>query len=443
MQLEGILKRSAEKDKSSNWILGLQFDEQAMDEPILPDRHILDTACPDRATIIVRCDGHMIIANTKAIEACGVSAKTEDPEGGKIDREPGGFPAGPFRENATKILLKTMPMPDLDTITQSAVSVFDKIAASGITSIGMILQTDEEGVAGATGVFDVPLMELVLDQITINLYGILAAKDIASVDAVRKSRLHQHEPGKGHRIGALKIWADGTFGSRTAFLTKPFCDQPDKIGFPVLAEKEIYRRMQIAQRAGLQIAIHSIGDASTRTCLDLFERLQREYPSQDNRHRIEHASLLSEDLIQDIARLGLIVSTQPLFIHSEKGWLEKILGPERIKWAYPLRSLLDAGVKVACSSDAPIEAMDILHSIQCCVTREGFETRQSVTPEEAIRMFTIDAAYAQFEEKVKGSLSAGKRADMVILSKNPVSVPINEIRDIEVVRTLCGGQVIS
>jgi len=132
-----------------------------------------------------------------------------------------------------------------------------------------------------------------------------------------------------------------------------------------------------------------------------------------------------------------------MFIHSEKGWLEDILGPERLKWVYPLKSLVDAGVKIACSSDAPIESMNTLHAIQCCVTREGFETQESVTAEQAVRMFTIDAAYSQFEESVKGSLTPGKRADMVILSSNPMSVPADEIKNIRVESTICGGEIIA
>lgn len=441
--LQDRLKQASEKETSSNWILGLQFDEQSMDKPVLPDRHDLDTACPDRPAIIVKRDGHMVIANTRAIEEAGGSDKTGDPKGGKIDREPDGFPMGRFRESAMKIILKAMPLPELDTITESAAEVFKKIASFGITSIGMVIQSDEEGVAGSQGAFDVPMMELVLDSIPVSLYGILAAKDISPFDTIRKSNLHHEEIGKGHRIGAFKIWGDGTFGSRTSFLSRPFTDQPDKSGFMVLPEDEIYRRMEIAHKTGLQIAIHTIGDASTRICLDLFDRLLAKFPNPDHRHRLEHASLLTPDLINDIARLNLVVSTQPMFIHSEKDWLVDILGPERLKWAYPLKSLVDAGVKVACSSDAPIESMDILHAIQCCVTREGFEPQESVTPEKAVRMFTIDAAYSQFEESVKGSLTPGKRADMVILSHNPVSVPAKEIKNIRVESTICGGKIIA
>ncbi|MCP4754512.1 MAG: amidohydrolase [Proteobacteria bacterium] len=442
-ELQENLGRAAENVTGADWVLGLQFDEQSLDEPKLPGRRDLDAACPDRPAIVLKRDGHMVIANTPALEAAGVSAATDDPEGGKIDRESDGFPAGPFRENAMTIILNAMPVPDMKTIADAAEAVFKRVASFGITSLGAILQTDDEGVSGAQGAFDVSLMELVLDRVPFSLFGLVAAKEIEPVERVRQSALHQPELGQGHRIGALKIWADGTFGSCTALMSQPFTDQPDKSGFLVLPEDEIYRRMVVAHRDGLQIAVHSIGDACTRKCVGLFERLLKEYPREDHRHRIEHASLLDADLIRDLARLGLIVSTQPMFIHSEKDWIRKRLGPERTKWVYPLRSLVDAGVKVACSSDAPIESMDTLHAIQCCVTRDGFEPHQSVTAQEAIRMFTLDAAFAQFEDTVKGSLSVGKRADMVVLDRNPVSVPVDEIKDIQVKRTICGGKPIA
>lgn len=423
------------------WVVGLQFDEQNMRDPRLPTRHDLDRACPDRPAIIIKHDGHMVIPNTKAIEASGVSADTRNPEGGVIDREPDGSPAGPFRETAAQIPLSAMPMPEIDTLVEGAASSFGKLAAAGITSIGAVLQTGEEGPAGSSGAFDVLAMGMFLDRVPINLYGILIADDMEKVEEARRTPLHQPEVD-GHRIGAVKIFSDGTFGSCTALMSEPYSDQPDKSGFLTLGEEEIYRRMVAAHTAGLQIAIHAIGDSANRACIDLYERLLAEYPRADHRHRLEHASLLSASMIADMARLGLIVSTQPLFIHSEKHWLHKRLGPERAKWTYPYRALLDAGVKIAGASDAPVESVDVLHAIQCCVTREGFETQQGITAAEAIRMYTLDAAYAQFEDSVKGSISVGKRADMLVLSENPASVPPEKIREIRVEQTICGGRVI-
>ncbi len=440
-EVKAMIREAAEADSSDEWIVGLQFDEQNLNDPRLPARADLDEACPDRPAMIIKHDGHMVIANTRAIEACGVTADTPDPEGGVIDREPGGYPAGPFRETAAQIPLSAMPMPEIDSLIDGAKSTFAKLAARGLTSVGAVLQTDKEGPAGSSGAFDVMAMTMFLEHVPINLYCLIITSDIGKIEEARQTPLHGEEPG-GHRVGGIKIFSDGTYGSCTAYMSEPFADQPDKRGFLVLDEGEIYRRMVAAHTAGMQIVIHAIGDLANRTCIDLYEKLLSEHPREDHRHRIEHASSLSAEMVADIARLGLVVSTQPLFIHSEKHWLRKRLGPERVKWAYPYRAILDAGARIAGASDAPVESTDVLHAIQCCVTREGLETRQAITAAEAIRMYTIDAAYAQFEDSVKGSISVGKRADMVILSANPAAVAPEKISDIRVERTIVGGKVV-
>jgi predicted amidohydrolase YtcJ len=440
-ELQGRLRVWAQANPSGQWVVGLRFEEQDLADPRLPTRHDLDAACPDRPAIVIKHDGHTVMANTRAIEAAGVTAATDDPEGGVISREPDGFPAGAFYESAMQIPLGAMTVPDLDALVQGAKLTFSRIASCGITSVGAILQTDEEGPSGSLGQYDVMALQMLLNHIPISLYGILVASDIAKVEDALKTTLNGGESG-GHRIGGIKIFSDGTFGSCTALMNEPFSDQPDKRGFLTQSEEEIYRRMVMAQKAGMQLAIHAIGDAANRICVDLYDRLLQEHPRVNHRHRLEHASLLSPALVTDIARLGLIASVQPLFIHSEKSWLPKRLGSQRCKWVYPFRALLDAGVRMAGSSDAPIETLDILHSIECCVTREGFETQQVITPLEAVRMFTLHAAYAQFEESLKGSITPGKRADLVILSGNPVTVPPDRIRDIRVERTMRGAQVI-
>lgn len=441
--MEDLLNRfsqAADKASPNEWIVGLDLDEQGFDDPRLPTRHDLDRGCPQNPAIAIKHDLHMVIGNTRAIQAAGVTASTHDPEGGLIDRESDGYPAGPFREEASQILITAVPMPDLDTLLAGGKSAFGKLAAHGITSVGAILQTDEEGPAGKSGAFEIMAMAILLEHAPVNLYGILVASDLERFEAARQA-LRTSSHAERHRIGGFKIFADGSFASCTAYMDEPFSDQPDKQGFLRHSEEDIYQRMVLAHKAGLQITVHAIGDAANRTCIDLYRRLLSAYPKKDHRHRLEHASVLTDVMLEDIRRLGLVLSTQPLFIHSEKHWLHKRLGWERAKRTYPFRSILDTGIKLAGASDAPVESVDVLHAIQCCVTREGFETQQGITPAEAVRMYTLDAAYAQFEEGEKGSLTAGKRADMVILSENPVSVPSERISNIRIVQTICGGEV--
>jgi len=424
------------------WLVGLQFDEESLREKRLPTRRDLDPASPDNPVAIIKHDGHMIIANTAAIEACAVTPSTPDPAGGLIDREADGYPAGPFRETASTILKDRLPIPDFEAFLAGATSAFGKLAACGITSVGAVLQAGEEGPAGAQGAYDIVLMQLLLDKIPQSLYSMLIADDYAKVEAALLSPLHQPDGAAGHRIGAVKIFADGTFGSRTAYMEEPYTDQPDTRGFLTTPEEEIYRRMVMAHNGRLQVAIHAIGDAGNAVCVRLLDRLLTRYPRPDHRHRLEHASQLNRGIVSDMARLGIIASTTPMYILSEKDWLHGRLGPGRAKWTYPLKSLLAAGVRVAGSSDGPIESTDVLRAVQCCVTREGFETHQCISPAQALAMYTSGAAYAQFEENIKGTISAGKRADLVVLQADPLAASPSEIGDIPVDMTIAGGKVI-
>lgn len=441
-ELQRVLRAAAAVKAPGAWVIGLNFDEQHFENPVLPTRLDLDAACPDIPTIVVKHDGHMLIANTRAIEAGSVTSETADPPGGVIDRENDGYPAGPFREYAVALILGKIPLPGEDDFSKASAGAFGKLASYGITSAGVILQTGNEGPGGDIGAFDIPVLQALAERIPISMYGIMASPDPGSVRLMMTPPLHHNGPGPVRRIGAIKLFSDGTFASCTAFMREPFTDQPDKSGFLVISQDELYRRMEAAHLAGFQLAIHAIGDAANRACIDLYDRLLAAHPRADHRHRLEHASILDQAMIADVRRLGLVISSQPMFIHSEKLWLRKRLGAERAKWTYPFKSIMEAGVPLAGSSDTPVESADVLHAIQCCVTREGFETQECVSAAEAVRMYTINAAYAQFEENIKGSISPGKRADFVVLDKNPVRVDPDKILSIKVLKTIVGGEVI-
>ena len=439
-QLKLILSDKAKGTTNNDWIMGLNFDEQNFTELLLPTRFDLDKASTTVPIIIVRKDGHSMIANTLAMTMANITDDTADPCGGVIERDEKGKATGVFRETAVSLLLKVLPLPDPTSIMQAGMSVFKHIISQGVTSIGMILQTDGEGVAGFQGAYDVPLMQELAPHIPINLYSLLVCKDAQIIKEIKTSSLHQQSASVSHKVGGMKFWADGTFSSCTACMITPFTDVPDSKGFLIHTHEDMYERMVKAHKAGAQIAIHSIGDECARVCVDLFDKLLREYPRKSHRHRLEHASLLNPEIIQDIARLKLVISTQPLFIKAEKKWLQQRLGAYRTQWTYAFKALLEAGIKVAGASDAPAEDVNILQAIQYCVTRDGFEPQQCINAAQAVKMFTLDAAYAQFEENDKGSLTVGKRADMVILTDNPTTIDINEIADIKVLQTIVSGQ---
>jgi predicted amidohydrolase YtcJ len=422
------------------WLAGLQLDAEALAERRLPDRTELDAVSRDRPIVVLGHDGHSASGNGRALAEAGLRADRADPPGGRVARTPDGEPSGACFETAAQQLLGALPTPSVERLRETARSSFARLSACGITSAGVVLQSDEEGPGGAAGRLESLALLLLLDELPFAPYSILIGRNVDAAVAARATALH--DPRAGRRVGGFKIFADGTFGSCTACMREPFADRPEERGFLTLAEDEILARMRAADQAGLQICVHAIGDAAVERCIALYAQLFAEHPRRDRRHRIEHASLLPPELIARIAQLGLCVSTQPLFLHSEKTWLRRRLGAARARHVYPLRALVDAGIVVGGASDAPVESPDVLHSIQCCVTREGFETHQALTPAEALRMYTRDAAWLQFEEHQKGSLAAGKRADLVVLSDDPLAVAPDRIATLRVLRTVTGGRVV-
>jgi predicted amidohydrolase YtcJ len=439
-EMQDVLRAEAARHPDAPSVIGLRLQDENLAELRLPTREELDAVCADRAVVVMEHDGHSAAGNGVALAAAGLASVPADPAGGRLARAADGTPAGACFEAAAQRLLGALPPPSLERLHETARASFARLAACGITSAGVVLQTDEEGPAGAAGSLETLGMTMLLDVVPFATYAILVGRTIDGAVAAREGPLH--DPAAGRRVGGFKIFADGTFGSCTACMREPFADRPGERGMLTLPEDEILARMRAAHGAGLQICVHAIGDAANERCLELFERLLAEHPRPGHRHRIEHASLLSRETIARIARLGVHVSTQPLFIHSEKTWLGRRLGPERARHAYPLRDLLDAGVVVGGASDAPVESTDVLHAIACCVTREGFETHQALTPGEALALFTREAARLQFEEDEKGTLAPGKRADLAVLSANPLEVAPARIAGIRVLRTVVAGRVV-
>jgi predicted amidohydrolase YtcJ len=439
-EVQAVLRAAAAAQPDDPCVVGLRLQDENLAELRLPTRDELDAVCHERPVVVLEHDGHSAAGNSVALAAAGLDRMTSDPPGGRLARDASGRPSGAAFESAAQLLLGASPSPSLDRFRDTARSTFARMSAHGITSAGVILQTDEEGPGGSGAALESLGFLMLLDQVPFSTYAILIGRTVDAAVAARSSVLH--DPDAGRRVGGFKIFADGTFGSCTACMHDPFSDRPGERGMMTLGEDEIYARMRAAHDAGLQICVHAIGDAAVERCVDLYERLLREAPRDDHRHRIEHASIAEPALIARIARLGIAVSTQPLFIHSEKTWLERRLGPERTRHVYPLRAFADAGVLVGGASDAPVESTDVLHAIACCVTREGFVPEQSLTAAEALALFTRDAARLQFEEHEKGTLAAGKRADLVVLDANPLVVEPVRIGAIRVLRTVVAGRVV-
>ena len=273
-------------------------------------------------------------------------------------------------------------------------------------------------------------------------YAMICTDKPKKLTRLKKRPLDGGKVNSKFKLNTLKLFLDGSFGAKTACMWEPFSDAPNMCGFCVVEEDEIYTKMKTAHNLGFQIVIHAIGDKANRIAVNLYKKLLNEFPREDHRHRVEHASMLTEDVIKDMKTYGIIASCQPPFINSEYEWLEKRIGKKRCQYTYPMKSIIDGGVVLISGSDAPIEDPYPILGLHALVTRNGFIPEQCITMEEALKTYTINAAYGAFEENVKGSIEPGKLADLVILNRNPLEVPNEEIKEIQVVETIIRGKTV-
>jgi hypothetical protein len=243
------------------------------------------------------------------------------------------------------------------------------------------------------------------------------------------------------KVGPWKIICDGSLGGHSAVMFEPYSDAADMRGILVWSEDELEKMIGEAHSRAIQLAVHCIGDRMAHIVLDTLARAMNGAPRRDHRHRLEHASVMPPRLVRRAKELGLIMSVQPPFIYSEKEWLGKRLG-ERVNYTYPFRSMLESGLMLCAGSDAPVEPADPILGIYSSVNRLGVAPAEAIGVEDAIRMYTVNAAYASFEENIKGTIEPGKLADLVALSDDPLAIPPERLRDISVEMTMVGGTII-
>lgn len=414
------------------WVVGHRLDEEALVEGRLPSRTDLDRVGGGRPVLIIRRDGHHAMGSSAAFASAGIDRATADPPGGVIHHDADGELSGLCGEAAAALLIATVPLPEWDEFAAALDQAVANLARHGVTGISAMCQTSEIGPAGQAGELEAVAWSMLLDRVPFDVQNILIAADPATVATMREGPLHQ--PGSRRRLDAVKLFLDGTLGGRTACMHRSYSDAAGA-GMLTLDPEAAYEQMQAAHLADLQICIHAIGDRANRTAAELYRRLATEHPGGDRRHRIEHASVLDGETIDLLAELGVHAVVQPVSIESERRWLGKRLGPDRLGHVYPYRSLLDAGVRLAGSSDAPIETYDALAAMHAAVDRLGIGPEQAITPMEALAAYTSDAAYVRHVDHDTGTIEAGARADLVVLSGDP-SAGFDQI---EVLATYTGG----
>lgn len=397
-------------------LLGLRVDDSGLVEGRLPTRAELDAVGGGRPVVLLRRDGHHALGSSLALVAAGLHDGSADPEGGYLERDAEGRLSGLCGEAASSLLLGIVPVPAWEDLESATDRWAARLVTQGITGISAICQTADEGPAGAAGALEAVAWSSLVDRVPFDVQTILIADGADAIADLRDSGLH--DPARGRRLDGLKLFLDGTLGGHSACLHHPYDDRPDGAGMLTLAPEAAYARMVDAHRAGLSVCVHAIGDRANRTAAELLDRLLTEHPGE-HRHRVEHASVLDEATVELLARRSVAAVVQPISLASEQRWLRQRLGDERLSRTYPFRTLLDAGVVVASSSDAPIEDTDVVAGLHAAVDRLGIAPEQAVTPREALAMATTGAATARGTEGDQGRIAPGARADLVVLDRDP------------------------
>ncbi len=434
----GLLKDYVSGLPEGQWVTGGCWDHEAWPGQKRPTRWMIDPVTPDNPVLVHRLDGHIALANSLALRLGGVAADTANPPGGQIERDARtGKPTGILIDRAQELVRRAVPEPSDQRRLEAAQAAMRYAASVGVTSV------QDMASAGDLRLYrQLRAAGRLSTRVYVALTGLTAA--MAEVRAQRR--------GSGDpllRTGAVKIFADGSLGAGSALLFEPYEDDPSTSGLAMHSEDELCRITEEADAAGLQVLIHAIGDRGTHLALNAFERAARRNGRRGARHRVEHAQVVRPEDRPRFAQLGVIASIQPSHCTDDMRWIEKRLG-SRARNAYPFRSLLDAGARISLGTDWFVEPLDPLPSIYAAVTREfpgggppgGWYPQEKVSVAQAIEAYTLGSAYAEFQEAQKGSVEAGKLADLVILSRDLFTIPPGEILNTRVEMTILGGQCI-
>ncbi len=439
------VKAFAKDVKPGAWILGRGWDQNRWTPKEFPTHDALSRAFPNNPVVLERVDGHALLANAKALELARVTAATADPSGGRIIRTASGAPAGVFVDNAQSLVEHAIPPATRDDTRKAILAAIAEANRWGLTGVH-----DPGEDAETIGIYE-DLAKA--GNYNLRNYVMLSDPGDPGSDSTLRNPYIQRGPQSalydGHLwIRALKLYADGALGSRGAALLAPYSDEPSNSGLLVSRPEHIRAWADIALRRGFQVNVHAIGDRGNRIVLDAFDSALRKFPKADHRFRIEHAQVVSPEDIPRFAKLGVIPSMQATHQTSDMRWAEARVGPQRIRGAYAWRSLLNTGVIIPNGTDFPVEEVNPLLTFHAAVTRQdptnwpagGWYPEQKMTREEALQSMTIWPAYAGFQESILGSLTPGKYADFVVLTRDIMHVPDTEILDTRVSSTWIGGK---
>ncbi|HXG39195.1 MAG TPA: amidohydrolase [Bacteroidota bacterium] len=435
-----LIKERAEK-YPGRWITGGDWDHDRWPGGRLPTKELIDRYTPNTPVFVNRYDGHMALANSHVLKLAGVTKDTPDPPGGTIVKDPKtGEPTGVLKDEAMSLVYRIMPDPSEEEMLEAARLALAEARKLGVTSIQDMSTPDHLRVYQ-----------------TLKERGELTARffcrlPIGQWEHLARTGIKVPFGDEWIRIGSLKAFADGSLGSSTALFFEPFTSDPSTRGLPsdILLDGRLEKWALEADKAGLQLSIHAIGDSANSLILDLFEKITKTNPKWDRRFRIEHAQHIHPKDFKRFAELGVIASVQPYHAIDDGRWAESRIGRERCKTTYAFKTFLDNNVKMSFGSDWTVAPLNPLLGIYAAVTRRtidgnnpnGWFPEQKISVQQAIRAYTIDAAYGAFEEHEKGSIEVGKLADFVILSDDILKIDPVQIEKAGVEMTIVGGTIV-
>ena len=427
----------ADTIEPGEWILGGTWDHKNWGGE-LPRRDWIDDVTPDNPVWVYRLDGHMALANSLALKAGGVDADTPDSAGGEILRYDNGRPAGILKDNAMSPVTAAVPRASDALLDRQVMAAMKYVVGNGVTTV-----------------HDMADWNSLASYRRLHTRGELITRIYSVVPLSDWERLRDELAARGSgdtwlKIGALKGFMDGSLGSHTAAFLEPFTDAPEERGFLINELDDMRSWISGADDAGLQVNVHAIGDSAIRDLLDIYLDVAEANGARDRRFRIEHAQHIHPDDIERFAIQDVIASMQPYHAIDDGRWAGNVIGPERSKTTYAFRSLIDAGARVTFGSDWFVAPATPIEGIYAAVTRrtidganpDGWVPEQKITVEEALRAYTTEAAYASFEEDIKGTIKVGMLADLVLLDRDLTTIPPASIPETQVLATIVGGKVV-
>ena len=430
----------AKTRKTGQWVLNGNWDHTLWGGE-LPHREWIDEGTGDTPVLIFRIDGHMALANSAALKLAGINADTPTPEGGEIVRDSNGEPTGILKDVAAFMVQAVVPDASDDELLRAFELAQNHALSLGLTQVhAMTASATETNMLGA--------FVLARDRGALKL----RANVFTPLESWQTARDMVAANGRGDELlrwGGVKGLTDGALGSATAWFHEPFSDDANNSGFPLIAPEKLLMLLKDADQAGLKLAIHAIGDKAIDNLIDGFEKTAGDQIA-GRRYRIEHFQHPTSDAIQRLGKLGIIAAAHPYHAIDDGRWAEEKIGAERIKTTYAFRTILDAGGILSFGSDWPVAPLAPLAGVYAAVTRQtidgknsqGWQPQEKITVEEALTAYTVNNAYAGFEEDRAGTLAVGKRADLVVLSADPRRVPPEQINELKVMATVIGGEVL-